>query len=266
MKKVLYLATTILICSCGGENGENQGSSTDSLQTETTETAMDNSILDPAKDDLSGVITTSQLLKSLRIYYDTEIQLIVYPRVYVDGEKFSQGMYGAAEPGSSEYHVSMNFKTLPTDGVKKDQPYLIKGKIKDIGYYDELTLNDVELLDLPTEYQITPFNSKSISGTAIYNPLDIIANMKAWDKKVVTISGDYNGTTISKSQDQTQLLEARADITISGDEYPIGCVFETEEAALDFQAGEQNVKVKGEASYKLVWGTNPRLNNCTRLH
>lgn len=41
---------------------------------------------------------------------------------------------------------------------------------------------------------------------------------------MITVTGDYWGTTISKSYDQTQLLDARVDIGSTG-EAKVGCSF-----------------------------------------
>lgn len=83
----------------------------------------------------------------------------------------------------------------------------------------------------------------------------------AWDKKTVTVSGDYMGLTVSKSYDQTELPDARVDCGTSGSDNKVGCSFATEEEASVFEASQKNIKIKGELTYKLVFGS-PSMKNC----
>ena len=116
---------------------------------------------------------------------------------------------------------------------------------------------------MPADVKIESFNPKAISATALYNPTDIINSIIAWDKKMITVTGDYWGTTISKSYDQTQLLDARVDIGSTG-EAKVGCSFATEEEAQAFQSGQTNVKIRGELQAKLSFGS-PSMKNCSAV-
>ena len=134
MKKLFLIAgvSSFALMSCGGSSEENSGSTDSTGTTTEVETPVDNSILDPMKDDLSGEIQVTDLINSMNVYYDKEIQVVVYPSVYVDGEAFSEGMYATASAESTDKAATLSFTTLPTETVKKGQPYLIKGKIESV--------------------------------------------------------------------------------------------------------------------------------------
>lgn len=264
MKKLFYLTGVALLCSCGGDSTDGTGTTTDSTSTAETGTPVDNSIIDPLKDDLSGEIHAIDLINSMSVYYGKEIQLLVYPNTFAEGTTFSQDMACSAvssEPyayGQSK-DVYINFTTVPTDVIEAGKPYLIKCKIDELGYFNQLTVVEASLVNLPADYKTEAFNPKAISATAIYNPADIINNINGWDKKTITVTGDYMGTTISKSYDQTELLDARVDIgTTDG---KVGCSFATEEEAKVFEASQKNIKIKGELKAKLTFGS-PSMENC----
>jgi hypothetical protein len=265
MKKLFYFASIAFLCSCGGSSTEGTGETADSTKTAETGTPVDNSIIDPLKDDLSAEINAADLINSMSVYYGKEIQLVVYPHFTVEGTKFVQGQYcegTLSEAFYPEKHVSVTFTNLPDEVIVKGQAYLIKGKISEIGFYNELIVEEAELLAMPADVKIESFNPKSISSTALYNPVDIISSIMAWDKKMITVAGDYWGTTISKSYDQTQLLDARVDLGTT--DAKVGCSFATEEEAQAFQTGQTNVKIKGELQAKLTFGS-PTLKNCTTV-
>lgn len=267
MKKLIYLTGVFLLCSCGGSSTEGTGETTDSTKTAETGTPVDNSIIDPLKDDLSSEINAADLINSMTVYYGKEIQLVVYPNTFVEGTTFSQDIACSAsssEPYAygQEKNVYVNFTTVPTDVIEPGKPYLIKCKIEDIGYFNELTVVEASLTDLPADYKTEPFNPKAISANAIYNPSEIINSIMAWDKKMITVVGDYWGTTISKSYDQTKLLDARVDLGTT--DAKVGCSFATEEEAQAFQTGQTNVKIKGELQAKLTFGS-PTLKNCVAV-
>lgn len=265
MKKLFYVAGLAALCSCGG-SAEGTGETTDSTKTTETGTPVDNSIIDPLVDDLSGEIHANDLINSMSVYYGKEIQLVVYPNTFVEGTTFSQDMACSAvtsEPfayGQGK-DVYINFTTVPTDVIEPGKPYLIKCKIEELGFFNQLTVIEATLVDLPADYKTEPFNPKAISPTAIYNPAEIIKNILAWDKKMVTVTGDYMGLTVSKSYDQTELLDARVDCGTTGSDHYVGCSFATEEEASVFEASQTNIKIKGELAADLVFGS-PRLNNC----
>lgn len=54
MKTLFYLTSLALLCSCGGSSTEGTGETSDSTKTTETTTPVDNSIIDPLKDDLSA--------------------------------------------------------------------------------------------------------------------------------------------------------------------------------------------------------------------
>lgn len=265
MKKIMYtLAAIALLSACGTKDkGENKEGGADSTATETKEEGVkeDASILDPAKDDLSKAITTSQLIKSMSAYYGKTVQMIVYPTVYVDQEKCKQDMSGTATPDGSETAVAINFTTVPDLAIAKGKPYILKGKITEIGYWSELKVTEAELKPVEGESKTSAFNPKAISGDVVYSVQDIINSIKAWDKKVITVTGDYWGTTTSKSADGKKLLEERVDLQLPGDEQKVGCSFAAEGAAKELQPSQKNVSIQGEVDYKMHYGA-PYLLNC----
>lgn len=266
MKNLFYLSSVVFLCSCGDGSAESTTGSTDSSATTEAATPVDNSIIDPLKDDLTGEINAADLINSMSVYYGKEIQLVVYPHFSVEGTKFVQGQYcegTLSEAFYPEKHASVTFTNLPDEVIVKGQAYLIKGKITELGYYDELIIEEAELLALPADFKTESFNPKAISATALYNPVDIISSILGWDKKMITVVGDYWGTTVSKSYDQTQLLDARVDLGTTGGA-KVGCSFATEEEAQAFQAGQTNVKIKGELQAKLSFGS-PSMKNCSTV-
>lgn len=268
MKKIIFVfgALSLALASCGGSAEETTGGTDTTATAETPGTPVDNSIIDPLKDDLSGVIACTDLVKSMNVYYEKEIQIVCYPRIQTEGQPFTQSLSASAiykEPYAfgQETHASITFKTVPEGVMVDGKPYLVKGKITGIGFSNEIQIEDAELVELPADYKIEPFNPKAISSTAYYNPQDISANMMAWDKKMITVTGDYNGTTISKSYDQKELLDARVDVGSPSDDHKVGCSFATEEETTAFTASIGIVTIKGECQAELSFGS-PRLENC----
>lgn len=265
MKKQFMIATVCLsLAACGNkkEGAENSTStdSTASSETKTEEIKEDASIIDPAKDDLSKPITTTQLLKSMSVYYGKPVQMVVYPFVYVDQEKCKQDMRGMATP-DGETAVSMKFATVPDLAIAKGKPYLLKGTITEVGYSGELYIKDAALSAIEGEPKTGAFNPKAISGDVVYNTQDIINSIKAWDKKAVTVTGDYWGSTVSRSADKKKLLEVRVDLQLASDEVKTGCAFATEEEIKALQPGQKNVTIQGEMDYKMHYG-GPYMVNC----
>jgi len=262
MKKIIYVfsALTLGLASCGGGSTE-ETIGTDSTVVETPETPIDNSIIDPRVDDLNGVIAAADLENSMTVYFGKEIHILVYPQPMYMGTKFEQDLHASGTSTTGSSNVTINFKTIPEKDVVKDQPYLIKGIIEDIGFSNELRIKEAELIDLPADYKVEKFNPKAISNTAFYSATEIAECIAAWDKKIITVNGDYNGSTVSKSYDQKELLEARVDISSPNAQGKVGCAFATEAEVLAFASGMGAVTIKGECSATLHYG-NPYLSNC----
>lgn len=264
-KNLILVAACLALAACGNKNKadeKTEGAPGDETATETLATPKEDAyILDPAKDDLSKPITTTQLIHSMSAYYGKTIQMVVYPTVYVDGEKCKQDMYGTATPDGSDKAVTMNFTSVPDLAITKGKPYLLKGKITEIGYWGELKVVEAELSPIEGEAKTTPFNVKAISGDVVYNTQDIINSIKAWDKKVVTVTGDYMGTTTSwDSKDKKKLLEERVDLQTNGDPVRVGCSFQQAgEAGLE--ASSREVSIQGEVDYMFHYDA-PYLMNC----
>lgn len=267
LKTTLVLSAVCLaLAACGNKKDkENQDTeaapATEATAEKTEAMTEDASVIDPAKDDISKPLTTTQLIHSMSVYYGKPVQMIVYPTVYVDQEKCKQDMSGTASAESTEKVVAINFATVPDMAINKGKPYLLKGKIAEIGYWNELKITDAELSPVEGDIKTVTFNPKAISATVVYNVQDIINSIKGWDKKLVTITGDYWGTTTSKSADKTKLLEERVDLQSPGDEKKVGCAFNKEGEASELQPGQKNVSIQGEIDYKMHYGS-PYLVNC----
>jgi len=265
MKKIIYIfsALAITLTSCGGGYTE-ETSGTDSTVVETPQTPIDNSIIDPRVDDLSEVIAAVDLENSMIVYFGKEIHILVYPQPLYMGTKFEQDLHASGTSTTGPSNVTINFKTVPEKDVVKDQPYLIKGIIEDIGFSNELRIKEAELIDLPADYKVEKFNPKAISNTAFYSATEIAECIVAWDKKVLTVNGKYSGTTVSKSYDQKELLDARVDIRTPDTEGQVGCSFATEAEVAFFVAEMGAVTIKGECSASLHYG-HPYLSNCVLI-
>ena len=131
-----------------------------------------------------------------------EIQVIVYPENYVDKEKFTQGQPAKASADAKDRTVRIDFSTLPDVEYTKGTGYIVKGTLSSfsISSYDPggtLYMKKAVLVGEAKDAKPAKFNLASINATDVYNMQDIVSSVAAWDGKMITVNGDYNGTTVS---------------------------------------------------------------------
>lgn len=263
MKKTYFTVfTAVVLAACGGGNKENTEAkdSTATESTETAATAAENAnILNPETDNLSAAIAVAMLNESMTCYYDKEMQFMVYALGYTDKEKFKQDTKFTASADASEAVMTVQFKTLPDKEFDNHAPFVIKGKISRLDYFGYLSVYDAEIVSEGKAASTVTFNPKAISADQLYNPEEIKNNILAWKDKEVTITGNYRGTTTSKST-EGKVLEIRADMTDPSGNLVVGCAFD-EDPGDKLPAGATNVSISGKVDVELHYG-NPYLTGC----
>lgn len=263
MKRLIYLPAFILMFSCGGNSELEESTGTE--EGTVTEETVDNGLLDPSTD-LNGDVNALDLINSMTFIYGKEFQMVVYPMRLYDGATYSQNFYASSTDGNgsqNDMNVYFELKEAPAEEqISKDEPILVKAKLEGIGFYGKLEFVDAEIIEKGTDKTNVAFDANSYKAENIYDPNSVIDYIKSWDGKEITVVGDYMGTTVSKSVDGTELLEARVDL--GNFDGKVGCEFETEEASHEFEASEKNVRIKGTLSSELVFDS-PRIKNCVRV-
>lgn len=241
--------------SCGGKETKAEN------EDETKKELVNENILNPLTADFSKVIGFKELSQSMKVYYETEIQLIVYPITYLEKEKFTDNLACATSMDSDERSVYLKFKILPTGEFKSKTAYLIKAKIYRLGFNNSLELKDVELVGEAKDKKTVAFDPQTISADKIYSAVDILKNMQAWKGKQVTVTGDYMGTTVSKSVDGKTIYETRVDLGEIGNyDYVVGCAFDQDPSA-SLPARKKGVKIQGILDAELHFD-RPYLTKC----
>lgn len=251
----------------GNEGGHEQEVGAENDGSETSEVTADLSILDPRTYDFSKVVTSVDLNKSLLLLKGKEIKMVIYPAMLYDGVTLGTGGYAGCQAGtcsnSSDCNLNVEFKESHDLVLKKDMPLYIKGRVDLSGFGNSLDISEAELLsenEIPTAQD---FNPQTFSMETVYNPQGLLDFLLAWGGKEVTVSGDFLGTTISKSADGTELLEAK--IEIGSWEQKVRCTFPTEAEAKAFNAGEGMVTIKGKLSPDSDYYEVPIVENSVRV-
>jgi hypothetical protein len=256
MKKIIYSAIFLSLISCGGKAQEEKKS------TETNEnTVQENkNIINPLTFDFSKSVDPIVLFESMKVYYNKEIQLVVYPTSYFEKEAFRDDLPCGTTKDASGNGIYLKFKELPSGEFSKNTPYLVKGKIDQLNYSNAINLVDVELIGEAKDKKTVSFNPAALNEKDIYSSDDVLKSMLAWGGKNVTVVGDYLSTTVSKSYDKTEIYEVRVDLGVGNSyDYVVGCAFE-QEIGDKLKPGMKNVKIKGVLDSQLHYD-RPYLKN-----
>lgn len=278
LKILVFISVLCTLNSCGNKENETELDTQNAGENDTIssleEHLVDESIIDPKTFDFSKEIQAADLHKSLSLLYLKSIKMVVYPSFLYDGATLQNGGYAGSKPGmchnSSDCDVYVSFEeSYDSVLLKENMALLIEGGVELSIYQDgfsRLYIDDARLLGAANIPNAINFNPQTFDTSVIYQPKSIIDYFLSWKNQEIIVVGDFLGTTISKSADQTKLLEARIDVGSSYSE-KVGCVFETEDETQAFEPGEKGVKIKGKINIEEILGFGAiKINQCHRLN
>lgn len=211
------LLGAIAIVSCGGNKNSENSNDKDSLATATEAETVKR--LDPNSVKPTDVLEAANAATQINCWNEKVIEIAGYPSFYYgDSIKIEYGRISLTDnKGGKNKKISITFKdSKKTGAFHKDDMIHLKGKVSGV-FGEEISMYDCEVVTVAktiTTAPVDPFKNVVMSANDFYT------DYFKWKDKVVTVKGNYWGTTTSTTSYGKTI---RIDLSDANNNKIIGC-------------------------------------------
>src|ERR1700741_735032 len=200
MKKAFLTlsAASLLLMSCGGSKTDESKSGADSTAVAAQTPAVVR--MDPAATKPDDVLDAAEANEQINCWNGKEVEPAGYGYAAYRGDsaKIDYGRMSFADKKGGETEILFcNMKDSKAKGAyHKDMMIHVKGTMS--GSFGKANLDNCVVVASDPTIETKPVDP---FGKAVMDPVAVAADFMKWSGKVVTIKGDYWGTTTSTLKD-----------------------------------------------------------------